>query len=179
MAPIGVLMVCLGNICRSPAAEAVLRDSIASRGLSDMIRVDSCGTGGGREFWFMEGVPSFHEGEESDIRMIQAASARGIEITSRSRPLRPADFAEFQYIVAMDKSNIEDMEQARVYWGVERGESKTVLLLDYASEPSKRGRPVPDPYFGGRDGFGKALDLIQDACDGLLDNIVAEAGITV
>lgn len=177
--PVGVLMVCLGNICRSPAAEAVLRNSVEARGLSSQIRVDSCGTGGGREYWYLKGVRSFHEGEESDSRMKRAAAERGIDIKSNSRPLRPSDFSQFRYIIAMDNSNVEAIEEARAHWGTERGDSQVVMLLNYAPDPAKHGQPVPDPYYGGADGFNNALDLIQDACDGLLDEIVQQAGIAV
>lgn len=181
---VGVLMVCLGNICRSPAAEGVLRGLINARGLSDRVHVDSCGTGGGREFWYMDGINSFHEGEPPDARMQQAAESRGLELTSRSRPLRPSDFKDFRYIVAMDRFNVEAIEEARIHWGVKKSgeegnDSKTVLMLNYTSIEAQKDRPVPDPYYGGIRGFDDALDLIQDACNGLLDSIVEEANTKV
>lgn len=176
--PVGVLMVCLGNICRSPAAEVIFRRCVEVRGLGDQIHVDSCGTGGGREHWYIEGVPSFHEGEVSDARMIEAAADKGYEITNRSRPLRRSDFSRFRYIVAMDVDNIEAIQEARVYWGVERDESQILMLLNYTTDPVRRGRSVPNPYNGDDLAFVKALKQIQDGCDGLLDEIVRREGIT-
>lgn len=161
-----------------------MRGAIESRGLSERVHVDSCGTGGGREFWYMDGVSSYHEGEAPDTRMEQAAEARGLKLTSRSRPLRPSDFTDFRYIVAMDRFNVEAIEEARIHWGVKKpgdegNESKTVLMLNYTSIEEQKDRPVPDPYYGGIRGFDDALDLIQDACNGLLDSIVEEAKIEV
>lgn len=124
----------------------------------------------------MEGVTAYHEGEAPDARMRSAAAARGLEVMGASRPLHPDDFSNYKYVVAMDGSNVEAIEEARNYWGVQRGDSRVVLLSDYASDPSARGRPIPDPYYGGEAGFENALDLIQDACDGLLDVIVEQNG---
>ncbi len=166
--------MCLGNICRSPAAEAVLRERAAIRGMSDSVFVDSCGTGGGSEFWYMEGGFSFHEGDPSDERMRRTAEARGIEITSTSRPLRPSDFEEFHYIVAMDESNVEAIETAAEHWKVKRGDSRVVKLMDFTKIEGKKGIAVPDPYYGGVKGFENALDMIQEAADGLLDVIERE-----
>lgn len=172
-------MVCLGNICRSPASEGVLREWVYARGMSDIVFVDSCGTGGGSESWYMENGFSFHEGDPPDERMTRAAAARDIELTGASRPLRPSDFTQFRYIVAMDDSNVESIEMAAKYWNVKRVESRIVKLMDFTKIETKRGSSVPDPYYGGAKGFENALDLIQEACDGLLDAIEQEIKLKV
>lgn len=165
--------MCLGNICRSPAAEAVLKARADVRGLSDIVHVDSCGTGGGRPEWFIDGM-AYHKGDDPDHRMRAAASQRGLQLTSISRPLVKEDFDEFHRIIAMDENNIEAIEEARKYWEVPSTNARVELLTNFSSKPHKRGTAIPDPYYGGPRGFDIALDLIQDACDGLLDDIVEE-----
>lgn len=176
--PARVLMVCLGNICRSPAAEAVFRARVAARDDVAM-DVDSCGTGGGSSTWYRDGGFSYHEGDGADSRMQRVASARGYKLTSRSRPLRPEDFAEFDVIVGMDASNLESIDIARRHWGVgepgAEGVAKVALLSTFSSDESFRGRAVPDPYYGGEFGFEHALDLIEGACDGLIDAVASDS----
>lgn len=171
-----VLMVCLGNICRSPAAEAVLRAAAARRGLP--VEVDSCGTGGGSPGWYAAGGFSYHEGDGGDPRMRAAAAARGIVIESASRPLAPADLegdGAFDVVVGMDEANLRAMETARKAWvregrcGVE--EVRWRMMSEFSRDEGFRGEPVPDPYYGGVDGFEHALDLIQGAADGILDEL--------
>lgn len=173
----GVLMLCLGNICRSPAAEAVMRAAVEKRGLGDTVFVDSCGTGGGSPDWYKEDGWSFHKGDPADPRMRQAAEARGMNLTSRSRPLQKADFVDFDVIVAMDSSNLVSIGTAKSYWGVQDARAKVVLMSHFSPDKKFRGQPVPDPYYGGEHGFEHALDLIEGACEGLLDELVAEIPI--
>jgi protein-tyrosine phosphatase len=177
--PPRVLMVCLGNICRSPAAEAVLRAAAAHRALP--LVVDSCGTGGGSPEWYAAGGFSHHEGDAGDPRMRAAAAARGLDITSRSRPLVPADLegaGAFDVIVGMDGDNLRAMETARRAWVREGrcagGEVRWRLLSEFSKDEAFRGQPVPDPYYGGRRGFEHALDLIEGAADGILDELYGE-----
>ena len=100
-----VLFLCLGNICRSPAAEAVFSKAVADRGLADRVTVDSCGTGGGSRDWYRKGGFSFHEGDPADSRMTAAARRRAVTLTSRSRPLTPDDVTSFDRVVTMDGAN--------------------------------------------------------------------------
>ena len=149
-----LLFVCLGNICRSPTAEAVMIALVAQRGLSEEITCDSAGTSG------------WHVGEQADARMRRHAEARGYCLTSRSRQVRPADFAEFDYLVAMDDSNCEDLR------GLERAggyNDRIVKMTDYCR--NYQVDAIPDPYYGGSAGFERVIDLLEDACTGLLDTI--------
>ena len=150
MTRIGVLFVCMGNICRSPAAEAVFRQKAAERGVLDAFSIDSCGTGG------------WHAGERADARMRAAASARGIDITSRARQITPQCFDSFDHVLCMDDNNLRHLRAMP-------GGDKAVLLMDHGA--GAHDRHVPDPYYGGDDGFELVLDLLDDACAGLLDAI--------
>lgn len=170
----GILMLCLGNICRSPAAEAVMKGVIKSRDLQDDLFVDSCGTGGGSPNWYMEGGFSYHRGDNADSRMTQAANKRGLNVDSVSRPLCPEDFDKFDIIIAMDSNNIESIETARKHWGVNQPHAEIALMSEFSSDKNFRGQAVPDPYYSGADGFEYALDLIQDACDGLADHMTKD-----
>ncbi|CAL9048747.1 uncharacterized protein LOC135608086 [Musa acuminata AAA Group] len=167
--PFSVLFVCLGNICRSPAAEAVFTDSVRKRGAESKFKIDSAGTIG------------YHEGDPADSRMRSAAKRRGIEVTSISRPLRPSDFREFDLILAMDMQNREDIMSAYERWRFkeplpEDAPKKIKLMCSYCKKHSEA--EVPDPYYGGPQGFEKVLDLLEDACGSLLDSIMAETGQT-
>ena len=244
-----VLMVCLGNICRSPAAEAVLAHLVKKRKIGDSVFVDSCGTvsfllvvfffflelffrvlfirgavclrqktrnekgkkltlmitfpgkkiknkkqkGGGSGDWYKEGGFSYHEGDAADSRMRSAASKRGIAVTSRSRPLSPRDLEEFDVVVAMDSANRAAIARAREHWiskgklresgggGGNGGEggggerARVVMMTDYLRDEKLAKLAVgavPDPYYGGEKGFETVLDLLEDACEGLLEEIV-------
>ena len=167
----GILMLCLGNICRSPAAEAVMNGVLDKRNLADKYFVDSCGTGGGNPDWYIDGGFSHHVGDPADSRMRAAATKRGLNLESRSRPLNKEDFDKFEYIVGMDSSNLESIETARKYWQVDDPKAKVVLMSQFSPDEDFRGKAVPDPYWSGPDGFEYALDLIQGACDGLADHI--------
>ena len=170
--PSSCLFVCLGNICRSPAAEAVFRSIAASNGLTSL-RFDSCGTGGGSGSWYCDGGYSYHEGEDSDDRMKASAQRRGVDITSRSRPLTPEDLTSFDLIIAMDAKNVAAIKEAHKHWQ-SKGKSvpddlsgKVKLMTDYSIK-FKGATSVPDPYYGGEKGFEQVLDLLEDASEGLV-----------
>lgn len=149
-AQIQVLMVCLGNICRSPTAHGVFQNRVNNAGLTDKIHVDCSGTG------------NYHIGEKPDLRSIETAAQRGYELDKfRARQVQASDFEQFDYILAMDHSNLKDL-RARC---PANSRSKLQLFLDYAD---CNYEAVPDPYFSGPEGFDIVLDLIEDASDGLL-----------
>lgn len=158
MAEKSVLFVCLGNICRSPAAEGIFRAHLAERGLEAVVEVDSAGT------------IDQHAGERADPRMREAASARGYDLGSRARRVTPEDFERFDLIVAMDRSNRDDLERLAERGG--GGIRKVRLLSEYLSAGSPED--VPDPYWGGPRGFDNVLDLLEDACPAILDDLVGE-----
>ncbi|CAH9148444.1 unnamed protein product [Cuscuta epithymum] len=144
--PFSVLFVCLGNICRSPAAEAVFRDLVKERSLESRFYIDSAGT------------INYHEGSQADSRMRAAAKRRGIEITSISRPIRPSDFKEFDLIIAMDENNKSDILEEFTRWSKREGLSvdvheKVQLMCSYCEKHDET--EVPDPYYGGPQGFEK------------------------
>lgn len=154
---IQVLFVCLGNICRSPAAEGVMTKLIEKNGLSDLIQCDSAGTSG------------FHRGEPADSRMRKAASERDYHLTSRSRQFNFKDFEEFDYIVAMDDDNYSD-----IYFhdSENKFQNKIYRFRDFCLDHEIPG--VPDPYYGGEEGFQHVLDILEDGCQGLLNHIKKE-----
>ena len=151
-----VLFVCLGNICRSPAAEGVFTKMIKDAGLDDRVSIDSCGTA------------AHHEGESADIRMREHAKRRGYELTSIARGLVRKDFDEFDYILTMDNSNFNNV----VALAADNQKRKIKKLTDFCSNhPHDQ---IPDPYYGGPDGFELVLELLEDACQGLVDQIKEE-----
>lgn len=157
---ISVLMVCLGNICRSPMAEGVFRHLVEEEGLAHRIRVDSAGTG------------SWHVGESPDIRSARTAARHGIHLEGSARQVQPEDFRKFDYLVAMDESNLENLERLRDSVG---GEAALYLLREF----DPRGGPgaeVPDPYYGGPRGFEDVYEMVQRSCRGLLEHILSEHG---
>lgn len=165
----GILMLCMGNICRSPAAEAVLKGLLREKNLEEKYFVDSCGTGGGSPDWYMEGGMSHHEGYPADTRMEYSAKKRGINVDSISRPLQKEDFDRFDWIIAMDSANIEAIETAREHWGVENPRAEIKLLSEFSSNADFKGKGVPDPYWSRQGGFEEVLDLIEESCGGLID----------
>lgn len=151
---INVLFVCMGNICRSPSAEAVMKKIVKDANLKDKILVDSAGT------------IAYHEGEPADARMKRHALRRGYRLDSIARKFRNQDFTKFDYIIAMDKENYSDL----LRFDVDRKYSdKIYLVTDFAR--NKAYDEVPDPYYGGPEGFETVLDILEDSCSGLLEKI--------
>lgn len=151
-----VLFVCLGNICRSPAAEGVMKALVESRGLGERVEIDSAGLYGG------------HAGELPDHRMRVHAIQRGYGLIHRSRKVHESDFRDFDLIVAMDHSNYDRLRAMAPTLDDER---KVVRMIDFV-----KGFPqcdcVPDPYYDGAEGFELVLDLLEDGCVNLLDTII-------
>lgn len=148
-----LLMVCLGNICRSPTAEGVMRKYIENKGMQGSIKVDSAGTG------------SWHIGENPDPRAVQAARARGYDIAAlTARQVHREDFEHFDYIFAMDRNNLGALKEQ----GTPAHHPKLSLLLDHGGSAHD---VVPDPYYSGKEGFDLVLDLIEDACQNLLHKL--------
>ena len=152
-----ILFVCLGNICRSPAAEGVFMKKIKDRNLDSLFIVDSAGTGG------------WHVGNLADPRMREAALSRGIELTSRSRKIETKDLYEFDNILVMDNDNLHAVKSL-IKDHKNPVNSKIKLILDYSN--NSQLEEVPDPYYGGQNGFDKVLDLLDDAIDGLIDSLI-------
>lgn len=147
-----VLFVCMGNICRSPAAEGVFTKMVEDAGLVSEFEIDSAGTIG------------YHAGELADSRMRAAAAGRGYDLQSRARRVEAADFQRFDLIVAMDNENFADLD------AIGRGEGAgLVRMCDYCTRHDVT--EVPDPYYGGPDGFERVLDILEDACGNLLARI--------
>jgi protein-tyrosine phosphatase len=149
-----LLFVCLGNICRSPTAEGIMNHLLEQRGLTHLIECDSAATS------------DYHIGAAPDARMTQAARGCGITLSGRGRQVVPPDFETFDYILAMDRANYQSL-LALDRTGVYRG--KVHLMCSFCQNfPDK---DVPDPYYGGPDGFRYVVDLLMDACSGLLDKV--------
>ena len=149
-----VLFVCMGNICRSPMAEGVFQKYLELHGGNLSVVVDSAGT------------HSYHAGHSPDHRAQAAAARRGVDIADlKARPVEPADFERFNYILAMDQDNLEWLlEEAS-----EEHHEKIRLYLDFS--PQSQGADVPDPYYGSPMGFERVLDLVQEGAEGLLDEL--------
>jgi protein-tyrosine phosphatase len=158
VAPIRVCFVCLGNICRSPTAEAVMKLLVQKAGHGERFVIKSAGTGG------------YHVGEKADSRSAAAARMHGIELTSRARQFVQADFDSFDYVVAMDRKNYLHLKQlART-----QGDSNKVSLLR-SFDPHADDDDVPDPYF--EDNFGEVFAICRAGCTGLLDHVLSERGL--
>ena len=150
-----ILFVCLGNICRSPSAEAVMKAMIEKKGLNDYFEIDSAGT------------LAYHRGEKADNRMRQHASKRGYNLTSLSRPVEPEkDFNYFDMIIGMDDRNIRDLNH---FAPNKQSRKKIYKMTDFAKNMTMS--VVPDPYYGGDAGFELVLDILEDACEGLIDSL--------
>lgn len=153
---VSVLFVCLGNICRSPTAEGVFRRVCQEQGVADHTRIDSAGTA------------NWHAGKPPDTRAVLAAKGRGVDISNlRARQATAADFYDFDFVIAMDDSNVEDLEILRPV------DAPAELHRFLAFAGSDAPRDVPDPYYGGDEGFEQVLDLITEAAKGLLAHLRA------
>lgn len=157
---ISVLFVCLGNICRSPLAEGVFRHILDEKGLSDRFLVDSAGTG------------SWHVGESPDHRSARSAATHGVTLTGHARQVQPEDFRRFEYIVAMDQSNLAHLEEYQQGVG---GEAILYLLREFDPDGGP-GAEVPDPYYGGPNGFEEVYDIVDRSCRAFLNHVLEENG---
>lgn len=156
-----LLFVCLGNICRSPTAEGVMRRLVREAGLEAEVTIDSAGTG------------SWHVGHAPDARSTAAAAARGTTLAGEARRVRPADFADFDLLLCADAANRADL-LARAPDGAARDRVRRLREFDPAAVAAG-DLDVPDPYYGGPRGFEHVLDLVEAACRGLLDHVRAHA----
>lgn len=153
-----VLMICTGNICRSPIAEGVLRAKLKEAGLNHRVKVDSAGTHG------------YHTSEPPDPRAIKAAAARGYDIAAlRARPVEPADFDDFHWLLALDDGHQKWLAKR----APEGRQLRLELLMQHASRHPGTSE-VPDPYYGPDAGFDHVLDLVEDACDGVVARLLSE-----
>jgi protein-tyrosine phosphatase len=152
-----LLFVCLGNICRSPSAEGIMNHLIAQAGLDGQIVCDSAGTSG------------FHINEPPDPRMTAAARRQGIPLSGHSRKVEPADFEQFDLILAMDRDNYRTLRERD---STGRYHAKVRLMCDFCDQSPET--EVPDPYYGGPDGFDRVIDLLLDACSGLLTHVTQD-----
>jgi len=144
-----VLFVCMGNICRSPAAEGVFSKLVADAGRTNEFEIDSAGTIG------------YHSGEPPDRRMRAAAERRGYRLDGLARQIKLSDYHRFDWIVTMDNANFSDVSAMNP-----GGKARVVRLCDYCENHSET--EVPDPYYGGETGFYRVLDVLEDACSSLL-----------
>jgi low molecular weight protein-tyrosine phosphatase len=152
-----ILFVCMGNICRSPTAEGVMRRLVREEGLEHDFEIDSAGTG------------SWHAGDSPDRRATAAAASRGITLEGAARQVRPRDFEHFDLLLAMDRENLRELRTFSPDGDVA---GKARLLREF--DPASAGAPdldVPDPYYGGPGGFEEVLDLVDAACRGLLEEV--------
>ena len=143
----------MGNICRSPVAEAIMKKLIDDVGLSANFEIDSAG------------ILSFHQGEKADPRMRKHATRRGYDVTSISRPVKTADFDRFDLIIGMDDINIDDLNDRAL---TASHKAKIHKMTEYSKEYNHTY--IPDPYYGGAEGFELVIDLLEDACAGLLES---------
>jgi protein-tyrosine phosphatase len=158
-----LLFVCMGNICRSPTAEAVMRAIVAREGLDGEVEIDSAGIG------------SWHLGEPPDRRSTAAARERGIVLEGAARQVSEADFEAYDLLLAADEQNVAAL---RALAPDDAAAEKIVLLRAFDPEAKATGDlEVPDPYYGGADGFDHVLDVVQAACDGLLSSLRAEGRV--
>jgi protein-tyrosine phosphatase len=159
-----LLFVCLGNICRSPTAEGVMRQLVADQGLSDRVVVDSAGTG------------SWHVGHPPDERATAAAARRGIVLEGTARTFAADDFDQHDLLLAADRDNLEVM---RSIAPDDEARERVRLLREFDAEAVAAGDlEVPDPYYGGPSGFDEVLDAVDRACRGLLDHLRADGRLT-
>ncbi|HUI99971.1 MAG TPA: low molecular weight protein-tyrosine-phosphatase [Usitatibacter sp.] len=155
--PISILVVCTGNICRSPTAEGVLREAAGKRGLSDRVRIASAGT------------HDYHVGEAPDPRAVRHASQRGYDLSPlRASQVSERDFHEHDYILAMDRGHL------RILRAIAPSGAKARVGLFLDASARWEGEDVPDPYYGGVEGFERVLDMVEEAAERWLDRIEAQ-----
>ena len=154
---VNVLFVCLGNICRSPAAEGIMKKMVADNQLEDKIYVDSAGTSG------------WHQGELPDHRMRTHGERRGYDFSSRSRKFSSSDFDSFDYIVVMDDDNYHNVKKLAK---TEGHAAKIHRMTDFSNAYSHSH--IPDPYYGDASGFELVMDLLEDACENLMNKITSQ-----
>jgi protein-tyrosine phosphatase len=152
--PYKILFVCLGNICRSPTAEGVFQHLVNERELQPYFYIDSAGTS------------AWHIGEPANSKSRQTASKHGIELNSRARKFEPADLEEYDLILAMDRENLQNIRQLD---NQNRFSDKIQLMRDYDPQPGDD--EVPDPYYGGMDGFQHVFEVVRRSCEALLDEL--------
>ena len=154
---VSVLIVCTGNICRSPTAEGVMREQAKRRGLGERVRIASAGT------------QDYHVGDSPDPRTLKHASKRGYDLsTQRASQVKEEDFRAFDYILAMDRGHLRTLQS------IAPAGSKAKLGLFLEASGKWKGEDVPDPYYGGVDGFEQVLDMVEEAAQRWLDRIEAE-----
>lgn len=145
----------MGNICRSPLAEAIFRHQVRERGVEHLFEIDSAGTTG------------YHEGDPPDRRSVATARARGVEVVGQSRPILPEDLHEWDYVIVMDTENRAHVENMLAVTG---GTARVHRLREW--DPQVGDRDVPDPYYGGSRGFEDVHDIVERSCAALLDHLL-------
>ncbi len=151
-----LLFVCLGNICRSPAAEGIMQTIVKKNGFQDIVEVDSAGTSG------------WHEGDLPDERMRAHGERRGYDFSSPARKFQKSDLEKFDYIIVMDNDNYKNVKSMA---SNKSQENKIKKMTEFAIQ-YKHNNEIPDPYYGGPAGFELVLDLLEDACEGLMQEII-------
>lgn len=158
--PVSVLFVCLGNICRSPTAHGLFRDLVEKKGQADYILIDSAGTG------------DWHVGRPPDSRATKYAESRGVDVSDlRARQVNQIDFDQFDYILAMDKQNLADLQTMRP----SNFDKHLGLFLEFAEDYQEA--EVPDPYYGGQESFSLVFDMVANASEGLYSDICEKHGL--
>ena len=161
MTTVRICFVCLGNICRSPTAEGVMQKLVRDAGLGDRVELDSAGTG------------NWHVGESPDERATARASERGYRLEGAARQFVPKDFARFDYVVAMDRTNASNLRRM----APDPAAKDKVHMLRAFDPDAPHEAEVPDPYYGGTDGFDDVLDVVEAACRGLLEHLRKTHGL--
>jgi protein-tyrosine phosphatase len=161
--PVRLLFVCMGNICRSPTAEGVMAHLLEKEGLTDRVTIDSAGTG------------AWHAGSAPDERATSAAATRGITLSGCARQVRQSDFQDFDLLLCADADNLRDV---RALAPGKAARDKVRRLREFDPEAVRAGDlDIPDPYYGGARGFEDVLDLVERACEGLLDDLRADGRV--
>jgi protein-tyrosine phosphatase len=160
MAQVKVLFVCLGNICRSPLAEGIFRHKIEQKGIASRFVVDSCGTA------------AYHVGEHPDDRSVANARKNGVEYDHLGRQLKEQDFYRFDYILAMDEYNLADIHR------LQPADAKAQVMMMRAFDPMDENANVPDPYYGGEDGFQLVFEILERSTEHLLARLMKDHSLS-